>query len=180
MLNSSWSNQAADHAAFGRMFMSKLIVTILALALAGTAGAAGWRSLRVDASSEAAFEQSLAEFKDKLAAPRRQVFGEALKDIWVAGTKAAEAEQRDYTAADYYRQLDGLTYEEVVNFTDPTGDTANGRYRAAVAATRARLPAAPGPNWGSRPAGGWGTNAASLAQQQQQTGSMSPNGPQGN
>jgi hypothetical protein len=119
--------------------MLKLMVTVFAIALAGTAGAAGWRDLRVDATSEGAFEQSLAVFKDKLSAPRRHVFGEALKDIWVAGTQAAKAEQREYTAADYYRQLDGLTYEEVVNFIDPTGETAKVRYRAATASSTAKV-----------------------------------------
>jgi hypothetical protein len=110
--------------------MIKVVVSLVAMALATTASAAGWRSLRVDASSEAAFEQSLAEFKDELSPGRRYVFGEALKDIWIAGTQAAQAEQRDYTEADYYQQLDGLGYDEVVRFVDPTGETAR-RYRAA-------------------------------------------------
>lgn len=110
--------------------MFKLTTAVLAVALASSAGAAGWRSLRVDASSEAAFEQSLAEFKDELSPARRYVFGEALKDIWIVGLQAAAAEQRDYTAADYYRQIDGLRYEEIVTFVDPTGETAK-RYRAA-------------------------------------------------
>jgi hypothetical protein len=160
--------------------MLKLTIAVLAVALAGTASAAGWRSLRVDASSEAAFEQSLAEFKDELNAPRRHVFGEALKDIWIARSLAAEAEEREYTAADYYRELDGLSYEEVVNLTDPTGKTARSRYRAAVATTSRPLPAGSAPNWGPRPANGWGTNAASFAQQRQQCQCAAPNGQQGN
>jgi hypothetical protein len=110
--------------------MLKLAVTVLAVALAGTVSAAGWRSLRIDASSEAAFEQSLAQFEEKLSPGRRYAFGEALKDIWQAGTRAAEREQRDYTETDYYRQVDGLGYGEVVRFVDPTGVTAR-RYRAA-------------------------------------------------
>jgi len=112
--------------------MLKLTVAVLALALAGTASAAGWRSLRVDGSSDDAFAQSLAAFKDKLRWERRHVFGAALKDIWVQGTKAAEAEQREYTASEYYRQLDGLSYKQVVTLTDPTGATAKMRYRTAV------------------------------------------------
>ncbi len=59
------------------------------------------------------------------------VFGEALKDIWVQRATAAEAEQREYTASDYYADVNGLSYEEVVTFTDPTGDTAKQRYRIA-------------------------------------------------
>lgn len=68
--------------------MPKLTVAVLAVVLAGTASAAGWRSLRVDGSSEDAFAQSLAAFKEKLSPERRHVFGEALKDIWVQGTTA--------------------------------------------------------------------------------------------
>jgi hypothetical protein len=102
---------------------------MLAIALAGTASAAKWKDLRVDGSSEDAFAQSLAEFKEQLSPARRYAFGEALKDIWVQRVKAAEAEQRKYTAAEYYRQLDGLGYEQVVTFTDPTGDTAKRRLR---------------------------------------------------
>jgi hypothetical protein len=110
--------------------MLKVTVALLAVALASSASAAGWKSLRVDGSSEAAFAQSLAAFKDKLSPARRYVFGEALKDIWLQGTKRAEAEQREYTAGDYYRQIDGLGYEAIVALLDPTGETARQR-RAA-------------------------------------------------
>lgn len=162
--------------------MLKLTIAVLTVALAGTASAAGWRSLRVDASSEAAFEQSLAEFKEELNAPRRHVFGEALKDIWIARALAAEAEEREYTADEYYQELDGLSYEEVVTLTDPTGKTARSRHRAAVTLANASRPsqAGPAPQWGSRPANGWGTDAASFAQQRQQCQCAAPNGPQGN
>jgi hypothetical protein len=135
--------------------MLKLTITVLAVALAGTASA-GWRSLRVDASSEAAFEQSLAEFKDKLSPARRYVFGESLKDIWRAGSSAAATEQREYTEADYYRQLHGLSYNEVVKFVDPTGETA-WRHRAAYSPPRRGRPqhASAGPAnsaWPEQPA----------------------------
>jgi hypothetical protein len=111
--------------------MLKQAVAVLAIALAGTAGAAGWKSLRVDGSSEESFAKSVAVFNEKLSPARRYVFGQALMDIWLAGTKDAAANQGQYTAADYYRQLDGLSYGEVVTFTDPTGDTAERRYREA-------------------------------------------------
>lgn len=93
-------------------------------------------------------------FKDKLSPVRRHVFGEALKDIWVQGVKAAEAEQREYTAGDYYRQIDGLTYEGVVTVTDPTGEKAL-RYRAAytaVAQQRVAAMGTPDSPWPARPA----------------------------
>ena len=111
--------------------MLKLTVAVLAVALAGSASAEGWRSLRIDASGEEAFAQSMTAFKEELSPAREYVFGQALKDIWNEGEKAAEAEQRQYTADEFYRQLDGLRYEEVVNYTDPTGDTAKERYRTA-------------------------------------------------
>ena len=114
--------------------MQKLTVVVLAVAFAGTASAAGWRHLRVDGSSEEAFSRSMTAFKDELSPAREYVFGEALKDIWNEGAKAAEAEQRDYTADEFYRQLDGLRYEEVVTLTDPTGDIAKRRYRIAYPA----------------------------------------------
>jgi hypothetical protein len=135
--------------------MLKLAWSLLAVALAGTASAAGWRSLRIDASSETAFEQSLAEFAKELSAPRLYAFQEALKDVWSAGIEAAAAEQRDYSAASYFREIDGLTYREVIELLDPSGDVAKDRRRAAVMGS-SRPPEGPTVNWGARPAGGWG------------------------
>ena len=120
--------------------MLKLVVAMLAVALAGTASAAGWRALRVDGSSEEAFAKSLEAFREKLSPARVYVFGEALKDIWTQEAKAAEVEQRAYTAAEYYARLDGLTYEGVVTLTDPTGETAKDRYRAAAKGNHGRAP----------------------------------------
>ena len=126
--------------------MLKLIVTVLAVALAGTA-AAGWRDLRIDGSSEAAFAKSLDEFKDKLSPAHRYVLGEALKDIWLEGEKQAAADQREYTNSDYYAQLHGLSYKEIVTLTDPTGDMAKDRYRVASLSQRYAGPSIPSPNW---------------------------------
>ena len=113
--------------------MLKLAVVVLAVALAGTASAEGWRSLRIDGSSEAAFAESLAAFKEKLPRVRAHVFEAALQDIWVQGATIADADQREYTAGDYFRQVDGLGYKEVVTFMDPTGDTAKMRFKAVYA-----------------------------------------------
>jgi hypothetical protein len=111
--------------------MLKLIAApLLAFALAGNATAAGWRSLRLDARDEASFTQSVAAFEQKLSPERWYVFRVALQDIWQQGTREAAADQREYTATDYFRQLDGLRYEDIVTFTDPTGETAR-RYEAA-------------------------------------------------
>jgi hypothetical protein len=113
--------------------MLKLTIAVLAVALAGSAGAAGWRSLRVDGSSEANFETSLAEFKARLSPARHQVFLLALKDVWEQGAKNAAAEQSEYTRNDYLLKLDGLAYKQVVTLTDPTGDTAKLRLHTAIA-----------------------------------------------
>ena len=123
--------------------MLKLTVAVLTLALAGTACAGGWRSLRIDGSSQAAFEKSLAEFREKLTNGRRYAFTLALNDIWYRGTK--EAGRREYTEADYRRELDGLAYEQIVSFTDPTGETARQRrlafYNAGNAYAEGRVAA---------------------------------------
>ena len=112
--------------------MPKLTVVVLAVAFAGTASAAGWRDLRVDGSSEEAFARSMTEFKDELSLRREYVFGEALKDIWIQGATAAKAEQREYTADEFYERIDGLSYEEVITLADPTGATARQRYQVAL------------------------------------------------
>src|SRR5262245_32877465 len=111
--------------------MLKLVFAAFAIALAGTAGAAGWRNLKIDGSSEAAFQRSLEAFNEELPLERHQVFTAALMDIWLQGTDSAKANQREYTVSDYRSQLDGLGYEEVVTFTDPTGETAKQRYEQA-------------------------------------------------
>lgn len=115
--------------------MLKLTVALLAVALAGTASAAGWRSLRLDASDEASFTKSVAAFEEKLSPARHYVFALALQDLWVQGTQSAEAQQREYTASEYFRRLDGLGYDEIVTLADPTGDTAQARYVAALRQT---------------------------------------------
>jgi hypothetical protein len=120
--------------------MLKVMYVLLAVALAGTASAAGWRKLQIDASSEGAFKQSVATFQRKLSPSRRAAFAASLRDIEEEGKTRARAEQRDYTRAEYLEQLHGLGYEEVVTLVDPTGKRA-GYYRAAYYQSR------PGPNY---------------------------------
>jgi hypothetical protein len=109
--------------------MLKLTVAVLAVVLAGTAGAAGWRSLRIDAADEPAFAESLATFEQKLSPSRRYAFTLALQEIWIQRTRKANAEQRTYTTTEFLRELDGLSYDEVVRLVDPTGAAEN-RLRA--------------------------------------------------
>ena len=131
--------------------MLKIAVAVLAVALAGTASAAGWRSLRIDGSSEASFAESVNTFKDKLSLSRRYAFAWALQDIWVKGVKDAEAAQREYGATDFFRQVDGLGYDEVVALLDPTGTTEETRRKEAYARVAAP-PARAGSDPGQRPA----------------------------
>src|SRR6187401_3214261 len=119
--------------------MLKVMYVLFAVALAGTVSAAGWRKLQIDASSEAAFNQSVATFQKKLSPSRRAAFAGSLRDIEQEGETRATAEQRDYTRAEYLQQLHGLGYEEVVTLTDPTGKTA-ARYRRAYYYYQARAP----------------------------------------
>jgi hypothetical protein len=109
--------------------MLKLTVAVLAIVLAGTVSAEGWRALRFDASSEEAFTKSLETFRDKLSPVREYVLGRALQDIWTEGSKAATAAQREYADAEYYASVHGLSYEEIVTLKDPTGEK-EGQYRA--------------------------------------------------
>jgi hypothetical protein len=67
----------------------------------------------------------------------RQTDAIAPADTWRRGTEAASAEQREYTRDNYLRQLDGLTYNEVVRIPDPTGELAK-RYRAEYYYARAK------------------------------------------
>ena len=134
--------------------MLKATFALLAIVLAGNASA-GWRSLRIDASTEESFKASVALLQDKLTPGRRAAFDRSLVDVWTEGTRLADEQQREYTAADYLRQLDGLSYEEVVKLTDPTGEQAK-RYRAEYTPVRGAGGSAGG---GSAPRAMWNVAA---------------------
>jgi hypothetical protein len=112
--------------------MSKLIVAVLAVAFVGCAAAEEWPLLQIDASSQRAFKRSLETAKDELSRENLYMLGGALKHIWNEGVRTAEAEDGEYSAKDYFRQIDGLTYEQVVHFTDATYEAAQAEYRAAL------------------------------------------------
>jgi hypothetical protein len=111
--------------------MLKITTALFAVALASSASAAGWRSMRLEANDEATFTESATALLEQLSPARRYVFRLALKDIWVQGKERAATNESEYTADEYFRQLDGLSYEEIVTLADPTGRTAKARYRAA-------------------------------------------------
>jgi hypothetical protein len=113
--------------------MLKLKVTAIALAVAfASTASAGWRSMRLEASNMASFTTSVAAFEEELSTARHYVFMLALQDVWAQGLQRAGAEQREYTEAEYFRQLDGLKYDEIVTLADPTGEITKERYRTGV------------------------------------------------
>jgi hypothetical protein len=119
------------------MLKLKFTATALAVAFAGTA-TAGWRTMRVEAANVASFEESVAAFEEELSTARHYVLMLALQDIWAQGLQRARSEQLEYTEAEYFRQLDGLKYDEIVTLADPTGETTKERYRTGVAKMLAR------------------------------------------
>jgi hypothetical protein len=54
---------------------------MLAIVIASTASAAGWRSLRIDASSEVSLQESVATLQEKLSPSRRHAFAVAARDL---------------------------------------------------------------------------------------------------
>jgi hypothetical protein len=109
--------------------MLRVALAVLAVSVASSASA-GWRDLRIDASSEAAFTESVALLQEKLSRPRAGFLTLALHDLWVTGTERAQSDDRVFNAEEYFRQLDGLGYEGVLALADPTGVKQRNQYRA--------------------------------------------------
>jgi hypothetical protein len=104
--------------------VSKLVMAALMTFLAGCASMGQWRTLRIDGSSEESFGQSISQLNDELSYSRGRMFALALVDI--ASTAAQAAGQADdgspsYTDEDYRRDLDGLTYDGVIDLADQSG-----------------------------------------------------------
>jgi hypothetical protein len=60
----------------------------------------------------------------------------ALNDLWVQSTLRRADEGRAYAASDYFRQLDGLRFKEIVALTDPSGEKRKQWYAVANALRR--------------------------------------------
>lgn len=105
--------------------MAKVMFSIVFLALAGCASMGEWRELRIDSSSESAFDESISLLNAELSYSRRQMFALALVDIGRAAVQSSEQTSDDseiaYTYEDYRSQLDGLTYDGVIALADQTG-----------------------------------------------------------
>lgn len=109
--------------------MSKVAYTVIGLALAGCASTDGWRTLRIDGSSQSSIDRSVSSIQQQLPASRRERFDMVLVDLWITGTLNSEAAGAEYTEHDYFAQLDGLGYEDVL---DLAGPETTPRYWAVV------------------------------------------------
>jgi hypothetical protein len=100
---------------------SLVIVSFAALMTlsAASAVARGWRDLRIDASSDASFTESVQQMRDELPYARAVMFVLVLQDLKAHST-AAECRQR----------LDGLGYKAIVRLGSPA---VWDRYRAYYA-----------------------------------------------
>ena len=119
--------------------MSKVAFAVLALVLAGTANA-GWRKLTIDGSTEADFVESVAALKRELSKVRAVELDFALNDIWVSNQQIAGGA---YTAEDYFKALDGLTFKDVIALSDPTKEEKGSRRAYANARVHAENPVSP-------------------------------------
>lgn len=109
----------------------KLALVIVAMVLAGCASTGTWRDLQIDGSSQSSIDRSVFLIQQELPGYRRERFDMVLSDLWITGTLNAEAEGTDYTEDDYFAQLDGLRYEDVL---DLAGPETTPRYWALVQA----------------------------------------------
>jgi hypothetical protein len=112
--------------------MLKTTAAVLATVLAGSASA-GWRDLAIDGSSEENFVLSVTTLRQELSRVRGIQLDRALTELWVQGTLDGIRDGRAYTADDYFAQLDGLGFKDVLDVSDPTGDKRS-RWKAEAAA----------------------------------------------
>src|SRR5262245_33761337 len=106
-------------------------VTVLLLACAASASATGWRDLRIDASSDSRFNDSVQQMRNQLPYHRAVFFVFALDDL-----------KAHSTPAEYRKQLDGLTYKEIARLASPAVSEKYLTYYATHGATQNALPAA--------------------------------------
>ena len=111
--------------------MRKIVFSIVVMALGGCASTGGWRTLRIDGSSQSSIDRSISLIQQELPAFRREGFDMVLADLWITGTLNAEAEGAEYLENDYFALLDGLRYEDVLNLAGPE---TTPRYWAVVQA----------------------------------------------
>jgi Family of unknown function (DUF6694) len=115
--------------------MSKLITVTGALLLAGCASTGEWQALSIDSASEAAFANSVRLLDQELPNTRRSLFRLALVDIARTGVQSAgEADDGTpaYTDEDFRADLNGLTYQGVIDLADQVGPSVKDLYFAQL------------------------------------------------
>ena len=105
-------------------------LTGLMLAYGANASAGGWRDLRIDASSDSRFTDSIQQMRDDLPYHKAVLFVIVLKDL-----------KTHLAPAEYRQRLDGLTYKEIANLASPQ---ATAEYLAHYAGRAVGQPIGPG------------------------------------
>jgi hypothetical protein len=113
--------------------MYKFSLAVTVLFLSGCASTGEWRALNIDGSSESAFGESLARLNDELSYSRGQMFALALVDI--ANTRVQSAGETDdgspaYSENDFRNDLNGLTYDKVIELADQSGPSIKKLYHS--------------------------------------------------
>jgi hypothetical protein len=83
-------------------------LTALVLVCSASASARGWRDLRIDASSDSSFAESVQQMRDELPYHHALFFVLTLKDL-----------KARFSPAEYRRQLDGLSYRQIARLASP-------------------------------------------------------------
>ena len=73
------------------------------------ANARGWRDLRIDASSDSRFTDSIQQMRDELPYHSAVLFVIVLKDL-----------KTHLAPAEYRQRLDGLTYKQIAHLASPS------------------------------------------------------------
>jgi hypothetical protein len=120
-------------------------VSFVALLLTACASTTGWRALRIDASSEAAFVQSVTLLQQELPSNRRILFGYAVEDI----------ANRSSSPEAFLGQLDGLGYGEVVDLAGPAARQKYLAHFGSAAAAPISSPPNAGFTGNTNPFGPW-------------------------
>ena len=91
--------------------MRRLVVaflTVLILACGANANARGWRDLRIDASSDSRFDDSVQQMRVALPYHHALLFVLTLKDL-----------KARLSPAEYRQQPDGLSYKQIAHLASP-------------------------------------------------------------
>lgn len=83
-------------------------LTVLLLVCGASANARGWRDLRIDASSDARFNESVQQMRDELPYHHARLFVLVLKDL---KTRLSPTEYREH--------LSGLSYKQIAHLASP-------------------------------------------------------------